>query len=162
MFGRLGNAVKELNVNVADVATCEKAKKLRKKLLTFGIVGVVLGALMILGGIIMFMIPLMSPLETVNGLPVTSIIGMIMFMIGGGLSSISVVLIYYGLAILVGGATAKFVDKSINQRCECGEVILSSSKYCPKCGLPVRKTCECGHVNDSESKYCTECGKKLN
>lgn len=160
MFEKLGNAIKELNANVADVATCEKAKKLRKNLLVWGGIGVALGALMILGGIVLFMSSFASFGEF-TGLPVTTIIGMVMFAMGGGVLSISAILIHYGLTILIGGEAVKLVDKSINQRCECGEVIQVSSKFCPKCGKAVRKTCECGHVNDPAAEFCSECGKKL-
>ncbi len=47
----------------------------------------------------------------------------------------------------------------------CGENILSDTKYCPNCGFKFTKSVivcsNCGSENKLESSYCIKCGEDL-
>ena len=43
MFNKLGNIIKELNANVDNASNSEKAKKLRKKLISIGLPMAIIG-----------------------------------------------------------------------------------------------------------------------
>ena len=45
---------------------------------------------------------------------------------------------------------------------KCGEKNEAGSKYCSKCGEPLKKLCpSCGEEIPSDSNYCNHCGKKI-
>lgn len=159
---KLLDTIKQLNANISDVATCEKAKKLRKKLLVGGGIGVAVGIIMVLTGFILFMVAGDNMMDTMAPSMTSFIFPMLLFILGGLATTVSIYFIKAGLAILIGGESSKFIDKTVNDRCECGETIKEGDKFCPKCGKPVRKTCKaCGKVNEPSAEYCSECGKKL-
>lgn len=158
---KLLDTIKELNANISDVATSEKAKKLRKKLLVGGGIGAGVGILMVLAGFILFMTAGDSMMESMSPSMSSFIFPMIIFMLGGIVTTVSIFFIKAGLTILIGGESSKFIDKSVNIRCECGESVKEGDKFCPKCGRALRKTCSCGKVNEPNAEYCSECGKKL-
>lgn len=46
--------------------------------------------------------------------------------------------------------------------CECGQINDDDSKFCKKCGRPLKAHCpSCGEAVDSDSKFCDNCGAKL-
>lgn len=159
---KLLDTIKELNSNISDIATNKKAKKLRKGLLIGGGIGASIGIIMVITSFILFDIIGDSMMASMDPSTTNFILPMVMFILGGIVTCVSIVLIRVGLTILIGGEGSKFIDKSINIKCDCGESIKEDSKFCPKCGRAVRKTCSCGKVNEPDAEYCIECGKKLN
>lgn len=154
---KIMDTIKELNANIADIGTCEKAKKLRKKLLIAG--GVLLGI-----GFLLFAIIAIVMVASFNSFSNIEAF-MIMFVILGILMvaciSVGGVCLKLGLSILVVGEGTKLIDKTITKRCECGETIREDNQFCPKCGKSVRVSCECGQINEPGDKFCGKCGKRL-
>lgn len=161
MFKQLTDEIKKLNADVADFATQEKAKVLRKQLIVWGLVIAVVG---FVGVFVCFTLFVVGGVTTTVGSGITArvIVPFILFVPCGCLGGLGVTIAKLGLSILIGGETAKFVDKSINDRCKCGSTIEADEIFCSKCGRSVRKTCSnCGEINDISSEYCKKCGTKL-
>ena len=44
----------------------------------------------------------------------------------------------------------------------CGEINREESKFCKKCGAPLKRVCpHCGAAIASDSRFCDKCGKKI-
>lgn len=158
MFKNLSEEIKLLNSDVKTVANCEKAKKLRKRLLSIGIplavVGFV-GAFVLMG--IIFLMPTNE--ASMQTSVILSLIIFPLFFMGGIGASITA----YGLKIAVVGYTTNLVDETVGNVClKCGDKIESDELFCSKCGEPVKKVCpNCKTINDIKSSFCKNCGTKL-
>ena len=161
IFSKLIERANERMDKVNGAANGETAKRIRKKLLTWGGVGTGVGIAMILAGIIAFSVGGFQSVETMT-VPVTTIIGPIIFILGGFLMTFGVAAIRAGLAIVITGVATKTLD--VNKYCpHCGDVIDEDELFCNKCGANLRenKICECGTQNEVDDEYCRKCGKKL-
>lgn len=159
----LKDTVKTLNANVADLATQEKAKNLRKKLIQYGIAGVAVGGIGVFISFIAFTIGGFSATQSMSsGLPYGVLIPFFLFPIFGVILGIGQTVLKIGLSILIGGETAKYLDKNFTDRCACGSVITKDEIFCTSCGREVRKTCSaCGIKQNPKSSFCSNCGNKL-
>ena len=161
-FNQTGNYLKKLLYKAKHVSNQEQAKVLRKKLLTFGIIGVIIGGLMTAIGFFGFAAGAMSSvgsMEPFNPLPFVGL-----FMFSATITGISVYLIYGGLTIVVAGVATKYLDT--REKCpKCGDEIDPDEKRCSKCGYDleanVENRCICGKLNEPKDSYCRECGQKL-
>lgn len=158
----LTDYIKLLNANVADLAYQEKAKKLKRNLLVWGGIAVGVGGIGILICFILFATAGFDSF-TSTGFSARVLIPFCLFPVFGIISGIGGVLLKFGLAILIGGATSRFVDKATNNRCPvCGDTIQDDEIFCSKCGTPVRKKCPvCGEIQDPKAQFCKKCGTKL-
>lgn len=159
----LKDTVKTLNANVADLASQEKAKTLRGKLIKYGIIGVAVGGISVFACFIAFTIGGFSAVESMSmGIPFGVLIPFFLFPVFGIVLGISQTVLKIGLSILIGGETAKYLDKNFTDRCSCGSVITQDEIFCTSCGSEVRKTCSsCGSKQNPKSKFCNKCGNKL-
>lgn len=161
MFKNLQNTITKLNADVSDTLNQEKAKKLRKKLIAIGLSLAIIG---FVGVFVCFTLFATAGFDAFgeHGFTARVIVPFVLFIPFGMLGGVGSMLASLGFKILIAGETTKFVDKSINVRCECGNMIKTDVKFCPACGKQVRKTCsKCNTVNDPNSKFCTNCGEKL-
>lgn len=162
MFHNLKDTILKLNADVSDLANQEKAKALRKKLLTAGgicggVGGVGVIACFVAFGVLSF--TYVQSFSTSFGYALIPFFLMIPFAVA---LVIGMILLRFGLSILIAGVTTKFVDKSLNRRCECGNTLEVNEKFCPKCGRPAVKVCpKCNTQNDLKDEFCSNCGNKL-
>ncbi len=155
--------VKQINASITDVASQEKAKQVRKKLIIAGTIITVISILIVVGAFIAFVMVGVNAVDNASDFKMINVVTpMIFFLIGGILLSIGSVILKAGLAIFIGGETSSFVDRTINKRCECGNTITSDQMFCPKCGRPVRRVCpHCNAVLEPSDTFCRKCGHKV-
>ena len=100
-----------------------------------------------------------EPISFFNPIPY-----MILFMFGGIVSSISVYVLYVGIAVVAVGVGTDFLDT--RRKCpKCGDEIDPDEKSCSNCGYNLEENpdyrCICGKENEPHDKFCRECGAKL-
>ena len=165
MFRKLNDTILKLNADVSDLTNQEKAKRLRKRLLIAGGICAGIGIIGIVVCFIAFNVNGFSSgfsNEDMESAMIKTFIPFCLIIPFSITAIIGGMLIRLGLSILLAGATTKFVDKSLNRRCECGNTLEADEKFCPKCGKPAVKTCpNCNTENDLDDEYCSNCGQKL-
>ena len=167
----IGGYFKKLLFKAKHMTNSEEAKKLRKTLLLVGGIGIVVGAAMVLFGFIGFAngafnsvndMPSMIPGEMpsfFNPIPY-----MLLFLLGGVVSSISGYVLYIGIAVVAVSVGTDFLDT--RRKCpKCGDEIDADEKSCSNCGYNLQENpdfrCICGKENEPNDKFCRECGAKL-
>lgn len=164
MFKNLNETVKALNADVNNVANCEKAKSLRKKLLAIGLPMAICG---FLGAFVCFAVFAVTAVTSMNAMsfsvPTGIVIPFILFIPCGVVGGIGLNIASIGFKIVITGYTTNLVNETVGNNCpKCGETIELGSSFCPKCGERLKKRCEaCNHVNSHKNDYCENCGKKL-
>lgn len=158
MFKNLRGTIKDLNADVKNVANCEKAKKLRKKLLGIGLTMAIVGLLGLITCFAMIFV-------TAANMEFSSVvfIPMIFFFPSGVLFAIGTYISSLGFQIMAAGYTTNLIDETVGNICpNCKESLNQTDLFCKKCGAKVRKVCSsCGNINDCKSKFCSKCGKEL-
>ena len=158
MLNNLKNTIKELNSDVNNVANSEKATKLRKKLIKIGLSVAIPGFTSVLGGFITFMIG-----NICYGFGVVSIIGFVLFLLGGFAGAIGMTIASYGFSIVIVGKTSQLINETVGNNCpNCGDTITAEELFCSKCGTKLKVQCpKCNHVNQHSNDYCVICGEQL-
>lgn len=155
--------VKSINASVNDLVSQERAKKIRKRLIVSGIICLVLGIGLLSYSMISSILNFFEGMDSMDFNFGHEMISFILFIPGGFLMMAGITLLRAGLAILFTKETSSFVDKTINNRCSCGNTITSDQMFCPKCGRPTRQVCSnCGQVLEPNDDYCRKCGTKVN
>lgn len=162
MFKNLENTIKSLNSDINNVANCEKAKKLRKKLLSIGLPLAIIGFLGAFACFILFATAGFSAFNN-NGFSLRIIIPFALFLPLGFIGMIGIIIASYGFRIVVTGYTTNLIDEVVGNNCpNCGDKVEDGEIYCNKCGSPVKKLCSnCNYVNNIKNSYCEKCGTKL-
>lgn len=162
MFKNLQETINALNADVKNIANCEKAKKLRKKLLAIGL-PVAIGGF--LGLFICFALFITAGMNAFgpNGFTARVMVPFLLFIPCGVVGAIGASIASLGFKIVVTGYTTNLINETVGNNCpNCGETISSEMLFCSKCGTKVRKDCSnCKHINNHKSDYCEKCGTKL-
>lgn len=162
MFKNLQETIKALNADVNNVANCEKAKKLRRKLLTIGLplaIGGYLGAFICF---ILFATAGESGFGP-NGFTARLIIPFVLFMPCGVIGSIGASITSLAFKIIITGYTSDLINETVGNNCpNCKNTIDLDSFYCPNCGEKTRIKCmNCNHINSYKNNFCENCGNEL-
>ena len=162
MFKSLQETIHALNADVKNVANCEKAKRLRKKLLSIGLPLAIGG---FVGVFVCFILFVTAGFDAVgpNGFTARIIIPFVLFLPCGAIGGIGSMITSLAMKIIIVGYTTGLVDEVVGNKCtNCGENVKAEMNYCVKCGKKIRKECSnCKHVNNYNSEYCEKCGNKL-
>ncbi len=163
MFKNLQETIKALNADVKNVANCEKAKKLRKKLLSIGMPLAICGFLGVFVCFVLFATAGFKAFKPNGGFTARILVPFILIIPCAAIGGIGSTLTSLGLKIVITGYTTNLIDEAVGNNCpNCGETITEETQFCTKCGTKVRKTCsQCKHVNNYKDKYCEKCGNKL-
>jgi len=164
MFKKLRDTIIALNSDVNNVANCEKAKKLRKKLMTIGLILTIIGGLGVIGCFAGFAISGMNfGTGSSMGFPTGVIVCFVLFLPFGVILSIGCALLSLAVRIVITGYTTNLIDETIGNNCpKCGADIAVGASFCAKCGAKIIKECpNCKHVNSHKSAFCEKCGTKL-
>lgn len=161
-FKETGNYLKRLLYKAKHTTNSEQAKNIRKSLLLFGGLGLVVSSIMVLTGFVGFAKGAMNSVGTFE--PFNPLPYMLLFIAGGIVSGLSLYVLLGGLSIVVAGVTTKYLDT--RSKCpNCGNEIDKDEKICSNCGYDLKdmhkKICSCGKVNQPEDIYCRNCGNKL-
>lgn len=162
LFNGLSEEVKRLNSDIKNVANSEKAKKLRKKLLSIGIPMAIVGFLGVATCFVLFVTAGFDAFGP-NGFSTRILIPFFLFIPCGIVGSIGLTIASYGFKIVITGYTTELIDETVGNNCPiCGDQIDSDEIFCSKCGYQVKKECpNCKTVNTHKDKFCKKCGKEL-
>ena len=162
MFKNLSETIKLLNADVKNVANCEKAKKLRKKLLTIGLTMAVVGFLGVFICFVLFTTATFSDVGS-DGFSARILVPFILFVPCGMVGGVGLSIASLGFRIVITGYASNLIDETVGNNCpNCGVAINSEMPFCSKCGTKIKKECvDCKHINGHENKYCEKCGKLL-
>ena len=162
MFKNLHETIKALNADVSNVANSEKAKRLRKTLITIGLPMAIVGFLGVFICFILFATAGMSAFGQ-NGFTARIIVPFVLFLPCGAIGGIGANIASLGFKIVVTGYTTNLINETVGNTCaECGATITNETNFCPKCGKAAQKECtSCGHKNSNKHDYCEKCGNKL-
>lgn len=162
MFRNLQETIKALNADVKTVANCEKAKKLRTKLLSIGLPLAICG---FVGVFVCFALFATAGLDGIgqHGFSPRILVPFLLFIPCGVIGSIGSMIAALGFKIVITGYTTELIDETVGNHCpDCGETIDGDMKFCPKCGTALKRKCPvCQHANNHDSAYCAQCGTKL-
>lgn len=162
MFKDLENTIKSLNADVKNVANSEKAKKLRKKLLSIGLPLAIIGYL---GVFICFVLCATAGFSSFsdNGFSARILVPFFLAIPCAVLGSIGSTLSALGFKIVITGYTTNLINETVGNNCpNCGDKITEGEDYCSKCGYALQKQCtKCGHLNSIKNQYCEKCGTQL-
>lgn len=164
MFQGLRNEIIRLNSDVKSVANSEKAKKLRKKLMSIGLPLMIIGYVGALACFIAFTIGGFSAVgEQSFGLPTGVLIPFFLLIPFGIMGAIGTVIFKLALSIIITGYAADLVEETVGNVCpKCKKPIEANESFCSKCGAPLTKKCaSCGESNELKNEYCSKCGNKL-
>lgn len=162
MFRRLRETIKQLNVDVNNVANCEKARRLRKTLLAIGLPLAIIGFLGAFACFVLFVTAGSDAFDE-NGFTARLLVPFLLIMPCAVLGGFGAMLSSLGFKIVVTGYATGLINETVGNNCpQCGGSFTSEMQFCPKCGKKLKNDCAfCGHTNNYKHAYCEKCGSKL-
>ena len=129
-FNGINEEIKALNSDVNNVANSERAKKLRKKLLSIGLPMAIIGWL---GVFVCMAVAAISGFSgaLMYGPSAGEIIAFVLFMPCGFVGVIGVSIASYGFKIVVTGYATQLIDETVGNVCpKCGDKIDKDEIFC--------------------------------
>ena len=162
IFSGLSEEIKALNSDVKNVANCEKAKKLRKKLLGIGLPMAIVGYLGVFVCFVLFATAGAGAFGD-NGFTARLIVPFVLFVPCGFLGGFGTMIASLGFSLVIAGYTSEMIDETVGNNCpKCGDKISKDEMFCSKCGTQVKKECpDCKTINTYKDNFCKKCGRKL-
>ena len=162
LFSGLSEEIKALNSDVNNVANSERAKKLRKKLLSIGLPMAIIGFLGVFICFVLFATAGFDAFDA-HGFTARVLVPFILFIPCGVVGGIGLAIASLGFKIVVTGYTTQLIDETVGNNCpKCGDKIDNDEAFCSKCGFQLRKECPaCKTINTHKDKFCKKCGKEL-
>ncbi|MBP5466529.1 MAG: zinc ribbon domain-containing protein [Clostridia bacterium] len=162
MFKNLADEIKALNSDVKNAANGERAKKLRKKLLSVGLPIAIIGFVGVFTCIVLFTTAGFDAFGE-HGFTARVLVPfflIIPFAVVGGFGSTIASL---GFKIVIVGYTSDLIDETVgNNYPNCGDNISQDEIFCSNCGYQLKKECpDCKTINSHKDKFCKKCGKEL-
>ena len=162
MFKNLEEEIKALNSDANNVANSEKAKRLRKKLLTIGLPLAIVGFLGVFVCFVLFATAGFAAFGS-NGFTARVLVPFFLIIPCAVVGGIGSTIAAYGFKIVIVGYTTKLIDNTVGNNCpKCGDKISSDEIFCSKCGYQLKKEGpNCKTINSHKDKFCKKCGKEL-
>lgn len=162
MFSNLEETIRNLNADVSNVANCEKAKKLKKKLLAIGLPLAICGFLGAFTCFVLFATAGFAAFGD-NGFTARVLVPFILIIPFFIIGSIGLMISSMGLRITVTGYTANLINETVGNNCpSCSNTVSEESLFCTNCGAKLKKICEkCNHTNSYKNNFCEKCGNSL-
>ena len=162
LFSGLSEEIKALNSDVNNVANSERAKKLRRKLLSIGLPIAIIGYLGVFVCFVLFATAGFNAFGE-NGFTARVLVPFILFIPCGVVGVIGSSIASLGFKIVVTGYTTQLIDEAVGNNCpKCGDKVDKDEMFCSKCGFQLRKECKgCKTINSHKDKFCKKCGKEL-
>ena len=132
MFKKLQETINSLNADVKNVTNCEKAKKLRKKLLAIGLPLAIGG---FLGVFICFVLFATAGFDAMgpNGFSARIMVPFLLLIPCGIVGGIGSTIASLGFKIVITGYTTNLINETVGNNCpNCGETIGSEMYFCSK------------------------------
>ncbi len=159
MFQNWKDEIVKLNNGVKTVASCERARALRKKLLKIGVSLAVIGFTGVFVCFILFATAGASGF-TSNGFSARILIPFFLFLPCGVVGSIGTTIASLGLKIMVTDYASTLIDETIGNACpHCNDPVEDDEIFCSNCGKKLKTKCpSCQTVNSVDAKFCKRCG----
>ena len=156
MFRNLNEEIKSLNSDVNNVANCERAKKLKRKLLGIGLPMAIFGFLGVLACFVLMPVGAMYGFFNPMFIPV-------IFLPCGLIAGFGMSIASMGFRIGIAGYTSNLIDDTVGNNCpNCEDKVDADEMFCSKCGFQVKKECpNCKTLNSHKDNFCKKCGKEL-
>ena len=175
--------INNILAKVQNTTNKAEVKKIKKNLIIFGAIITVVGVVMIISALVSFMSGPISAFSNFGGVmsggdPFSSsfmdanpfgnffggvIRGMVLFLVGGLVTSFGTLALKAGLSIAVVDIASDYLDS--RSKCpNCKDPIDEDEKMCSNCGTDLQSNLECSHchkINSDGDKFCRECGNKL-
>ncbi len=163
MFDQLKNEIFNLNSGPRTAAEVERAKKLRKRLLAFGVPLSILGFIGVFACIVYLIAAGWDAFDkSVFWLSPRGLLPIVLSIPCVLIGALGVVLVIWALRIIVVDYTDKIMQASVQHCSYCGKELAGDEDFCTGCGRKIISTCpSCGTPHAPSDRFCKRCGSPL-